>query len=187
MEDGEIIGLFFERSDSAIGELSRKYGSICMKVSMNILGNRQDSEECVNDAYLALWNKIPPERPCPLAAYLCRIVRNISIGKLKHDSMKKRNSRYDLCLDELEECISGTSGIEDEVSSNELAAHINGFIESLDETNRMLFVGRFWFMESYAELAKTAGMKEGAARTRIARIRKELRKYLIKEGVLYER
>ncbi len=186
MEDNKIIDLFFERSEKAIIELSNKYEPVCMKVSMNVLNNKQDAEECVNDSYLAVWNAIPPEKPNPLIAFLCKIVRNISINRYKYNSMKKRNSNYDLCLEELEDCVSDSACTEDNVSASELSGYINDFLESLNETNQMLFVRRYWFMDSYADLSTLTGFKEGAIRTRIARIKNDLMKYLIERGVNFE-
>lgn len=183
MEDNKIIDLFFERSDNAIAELSHKYGNICMKISKNILGSSQDAEECVNDALLAVWNKIPPEKPNPLAAFLYKVTRNISINKLKYNSAERRNSQYNVCLEELEECISDTSTVENEISSAELSKCLNEFLDSLDEENRMLFVRRYWFMDSYKDLSSLSGMKEGTVRTRIARIKKELKEFLTRKGV----
>ena len=81
MDDSKIIELFFERSEQAIDELSKKYGPLCKKIAFNILGNGLDSEECVNDAYLGIWNAIPPQKPDPLSTFVCKIVRNTAIKK----------------------------------------------------------------------------------------------------------
>lgn len=106
MEDQQIIRLFFERSEQAITELSRKYGALCFQIADNILDDPQDAEECVNDAWLGAWNSIPPQRPDPLRAYVCRIVRNLSLKKLRANSALKRSSRFEVSLSELEDCIS---------------------------------------------------------------------------------
>ena len=106
MEDQQIIRLFFERSEQAITELSRKYGALCFQIADNILDDPQDAEECVNDAWLGAWNSIPPQRPDPLRAYICRIVRNLSLKKLRANSALKRSSRFEVSLSELEDCIS---------------------------------------------------------------------------------
>ena len=104
LEDSKIIGLFYERSEQAITELSQKYGAVCTKVADNILNNKRDAEECVNDAYLGAWNSIPPQNPNPLLSYVCRIVRNLAIKKYHANTAKKRNSIYDVALEELEDC-----------------------------------------------------------------------------------
>ena len=106
IEDEKIIQLFFERSEQAIKELDLKYGKVCHKVSYNILHNRQDAEECVNDAYLGTWNAIPPQRPNPLLTFLCKIVRNLSIMRHHSNTAIKRNSTYDVALEELEGCLA---------------------------------------------------------------------------------
>lgn len=186
MEDSEIIGLFFERSEDAVAALSKKYGSTSMRIAENVLGKREDAEECVSDALLAVWNKIPPERPEPLAAYLFKVVRNIAINKRKQNTAQKRCGQYDVCLDELEAVLADTSSVEEELSAKELARHIDRFAASLRGTDRMLFVRRFWFMDSYEELSRLSGLGQGAVRTRIARIRRALRDHLIKEGILNE-
>ena len=100
LDDRKIIELFFERSEQAIIELSNKYGSVCSKVAFNILNNMQDTEECVNDAYLGTWNTIPPQKPDPLLSYVCRIVRNLALKKYHENTAQKRNSFYDVALDE---------------------------------------------------------------------------------------
>lgn len=106
MDDREIIKLFFERSEQAITELSNKYGTVCSKIAFNILNSKQDAEECVNDAYLGVWNTVPPQDPSPLLSYVCRIVRNLSIKKYRANTADKRNSIYDVALDELENGIN---------------------------------------------------------------------------------
>lgn len=102
MDDSKIIELFYERSEQAIIELSKKYGTVCTKIAFNILNNTQDTEECVNDAYLGTWNTIPPQNPNPLLSYVCRIVQNLAIKKYHTNTAAKRNSIYDVALDELE-------------------------------------------------------------------------------------
>lgn len=116
MEDRLIIELFFERSEQGITELSKKYGTLCRSLSNQILRNAQDAEECVNDAFLAAWNTIPPARPDPLSAYICRITRNISLKKYHSLTAQKRNSRYDIILEEVSELLTAKDSVEDELS-----------------------------------------------------------------------
>lgn len=127
MEDQQIIRLFFERSEQAITELSRKYGALCFQIADNILDDPQDAEECVNDAWLGAWNSIPPQRPDPLRAYVCRIVRNLSLKKLRANSALKRSSRFEVSLSELEDCISAHS-LDEQLAAGELSAQINAFL-----------------------------------------------------------
>ncbi len=184
MDDSKILDLFFERSEEAIVELSKKYGSVCMKVSMNVLNNYTDAEECVNDSYLAVWNVVPPEKPNPLLAFVCRIVRNVSINLYKKKNAKKRKSNYYLCIDELENYVSGQDSFQDEHTKTELASYIDEFLDSLSALNRMIFVRRFWYMDSYTDIAKASGLREGTVRTRLSRIKAELKIFLEKRGVI---
>ena len=163
-------------------ELSEKYGNLCHKIAMNILHNRQDAEECVNDTYLASWNTIPPQRPEPLRMYVCRIARNLSIKKYHSNTAFKRNSFYDVALDELEACIPSAATLEDAFDAKELAERINRFLETLDEKDRIMFVRRYWFSDSVSEIAAKFQMSSHNATVRLSRIRKKLEKFLLKEG-----
>lgn len=182
LEDSEIIELFNSRSEQAISETREKYGSACLAISQNILGNSLDAEECVSDALLALWNAIPPEKPNPLRAYLFRIVRNISISKYHSNTAGKRNSFYDVALDELEDCLAGITSVEQEITARELSTLIDRFLGTLDEDSRMLFVRRYWYSDSVKELSERFGITENNLSVRLSRIRSKLKKYLQKEG-----
>ena len=186
VDDEEIISLFFARSERAIAELSLKYGGICMKLSRNIVGSPYDADECVNDAYLGVWNTIPPRRPGSLPAYLCRIVRNISVKKYCFNNAKKRRTGYDKALEELEYCAAGTSSVEDSYTAQELAESINGFLNQLKKGDRVMFVKRYWFADSLSDISEQYGISRHNVSVRLFRIRKKLRKYLEKEGFLYE-
>lgn len=183
MEDSKIIDLFFLRSDMAIAELEKKYGALCKKLAFRILNNTQDAEECVNDAYLAVWSNIPPNRPDPLRAYLCRIVRNLSIKKYKVNTAEKRNSFYDISLEELAECIPARETVEDQWKAKELGKELDAFLGTLDQKSRILFLRRYWYSESLAELASEFQITEHNAAVRLSRIRAKLRKYLSKEDI----
>lgn len=183
MEDAKIIDLFFLRSETAVAELEQKYGTACKLLAFHILNSKEDAEECVNDAYLALWNNIPPNRPNPLRAYLCKIVRNLSIKKYKANTAKKRNSFYDMSLEELAECIPARETVEDQWDAKELGKHLDAFLGTLEQKNRILFVRRYWFSASLAELASEFHITEHNAAVRLSRIRAKLRDYLSKEGV----
>ena len=121
MEDREIIRLLFERSEGAISALSQKYGALCFQIADGILNDRQDAEECVNDAWLGAWNSIPPQTPDPLRAYICRIARNCALKRLRANSALKRGSRFEVSLSELEDCIPG-SPLDEQLSAGELSA-----------------------------------------------------------------
>ncbi len=183
MDDSKIIELFFERSEQAIIELSKKYGSVCTKVAGNILKDRRDTEECVNDAYLGVWNTIPPQKPNPLLSYVCRIVRNLAINRYHANTARKRNSVYDIALDELENCFPAPSSVEEEFHANEVARSIDRFLETLDRENRVLFVRRYWYSDSITDLARRFHTGNHNISVRLSRIREKLRKHLIWEGV----
>lgn len=184
MQDSKIIDLFFERSEEAIVELSNKYGNLCMKVAMNVLNNQQDAEECVNDAYLGAWDTIPPQRPNPLRSYICRIVRNIAINRYKHNQAEKRKGVYDVCLEELENVLRSPGDIDEAIEEATLVSHIENFLDGLDEVNRMIFIRRFWYMDSYKDIAKASKLKEGTIRVRMIRIKSDLKAFLIEKGVI---
>lgn len=184
MEDSEIIDLFLARSEEAIAQLSDKYGSVFMKVSMNLLNNRADAEECVNDAYLGVWNAIPPQIPKFLPAFVCSIVRNLSINRYKRNNMQKRKGNYDLCIEELEECIASQKSIDDEIAESELSSCIDEFLETLSKTDRMIFVRRFWYLDAYEDISKASGIRENTVRVRVSRTKAGLKKFLEKRGVI---
>ena len=183
LDDREIIELFFERSEQAIMELSKKYGTIFAKVACNILNNKQDAEECVNDAYLGVWNTIPPQKPDSLISYVCRIVRNLAIKRYHFNTAVKRNSIYDVALDELEDCFPSAVSVEDELDATALAEHIDAFLETLGQENRVLFMRRYWHSDSIGDLAKLFGTSSHNISVKLSRIRKKLRNHLIQRGV----
>ncbi len=184
MNDEEIIELFFERSEQAIKELDGKYGKVFHSLSNKILNDHQDAEECVNDAYLATWNAIPPARPTPLLAFVCKIVRNISLKRYEQKTAAKRNSRYDVAMEELEDCLASFSTVEKEIEERELTAIIESFLDSLSKENRVIFLRRYWFSDTYADIAKQVGLTEKNVSVRLTRIRNDLRKYLSEREVL---
>ena len=148
IEDEKIVELFFRRSELAIRELDNKYGKVCHKLSYNIVNNRQDAEECVNDAYLGAWNAIPPEKPDPLLTYLCKIVRNISLKMYYRKKAAKRSSTYTIAMEEIEACIAAPSTVETEFEARELARVIESFLDTLTAENRVIFMRRYWFSDS---------------------------------------
>ena len=182
LDDSKIIELFYERSEQAIIELSNKYDKLCKKIANNILNNSLDTEECVNDAYLGLWNTIPPQNPNPLAAYVCKIVRNLAIKKYHNNTATKRNSVYDISLDELENCFGALQTVEDDYNLMLLSEEIDNFLDGLDEENRVIFVRRYWFADSISEIADRLSMSNHNITARLFRMRENLKKHLKKEG-----
>ena len=182
MEDQQIIRLFFERSEQAITEQSRKYGALCFQIADNILDDPQDAEECVNDAWLGAWNSIPPQRPDPLRAYICRIVRNLSLKKLRANSALKRSGRFEVSLSELEDCIPAHS-LDEQLAAGELSAQINAFLAALRRDDRVMFVRRYWFLAPVRELSKKFGFSESKTASMLHRTRGKLRRFLVEEGL----
>ncbi len=183
LDDKIIIGLFFERSEEAIVALSEKYGALCRKVADNILGNRLDSEECVNDTYLGVWNTIPPQTPDPLVSFVCKIVRNLALKKYHANTAAKRNSVYDVSLDELENCFPSADTVEDSFNAGETALIIDEFLRTLDKQSRTMFIRRYWCADPVADIAKSLGVSSHSVSVKLSRIRERLRKHLIKKGV----
>ncbi len=181
MEDTQIIDMLFERSEQAIAELESKYGKLCNQIALNIVADKQDAEECVNDTYLAIWNAIPPARPNPLLAFICKITRNIAVSRSSYNSRQKRAAEFSACLNELEGCIPSSNSVEDEVCATELGRALNQFLESLPSVDRIIFVRRYWFVDDFSNISELLGMKEGNVRVRLQRTRNKFKSYLEKE------
>ncbi len=185
MEDKKIIQLLFSRAEHAISELSARFGRQLSRIAYNILENRSDAEECTNDAYLALWNAIPPASPDPLAPYVYRTGRNIALKKLHSNMAQKRNGRYDLSLDELNQCLPGDD-LEQLIDARELGRAIDRFLSVSSRENRYIFLRRYWFGDSVRDIAEILHMQENAVSVRLNRLRNSLKVYLQKEGYIYE-
>ena len=183
MNDSEIIDLFYMRSEQAIIELSVKYGNVCNKVAKNILNNILDAEECVNDAYLGAWNAIPPAHPNPLLTYICKIVRNISLKIYYRKEAAKRSSHYTIAMEEIEACIADPKTVEAEIEARELARIIASFLDTLTLENRVIFMRRYWFSDSYKDIAEFVGLSEKNISVRLTRIRQKMKDYLIEREV----
>ncbi len=175
--DEEIVNLYFARNEQAIAETDAKYGKVCMQVSMNIVESHPDAEECVSDGYLKTWHAIPPARPASLCAFVCRIVRNVSLNRLREMKAAKRSRDLTLSLEELEACIPV-----DESRASELPALISGFLEGLDATDRKLFMGRYWHAIPVKDLAKEHGLTPNAVSLRLFKTRERLRLHLEEGG-----
>lgn len=182
MEDSEIIRLYLSRSEQAVTETDRKYGGYCYAIAYNILANREDSEESVSDTYLAAWNTIPPKRPNPLAPYLGRITRHLSIDAWRRRGAEKRGSgELPLALEELEECIGGGDDLQRRVEAQELLAWVQKFLQTLPERERRVFVCRYWYMDSVSDIARRFGTSPNNISTMLRRTRGKLSKAMQKE------
>jgi len=183
MNDKDIVQLCFERNPDAIDELSKKYGSYCNTIAKSILGSSEDAAECVNDAYHKVWNSIPPEKPKNLAAYIGKIVRNLSFDTYKHLTAEKRGGgTINLVLDELADIVSGNESIEQEIDRKELIVNINTFLNALSKEKRSIFVYRYMYAYSVKEIAGLFGKSEGNISVLLNRIRKGLKEYLTERG-----
>lgn len=177
MDDREILQLLLERSDKAIDALSRRFGPLLHRIAINLLGDEQDAEECINDTYLAVWNSVPPNQPLPLQPYICRIGRNIALNRLRSKTAQKRGG-YEVSLDELAGCISAPL----QEDSRLLGQAMNTWLSTLNKESRAIFLRRYWFGDSVKDIAAAFGMKENAVSVRLARLRTNLKDYLTKEG-----
>ena len=184
LEDSEIISLFFERSEQAVEELNRKYGNTIRKTAANILSDRLDVEECVNDTYLRVCNSIPPQNPNPLVSYVCKIIRNLAIDRYHANKAEKRNGSFDLVIEEMEECIPSEMNVETEYEAKELAAAVNRFLSTLSWEDRFLFIRRYWYGDSIEDLATMSKGNANRISVRLFRLREKLKKTLRKEGLL---
>ncbi len=179
-EDGEIIDLFFKRSQNAISALEEKYGRLLFQVSYNILNNPEDASECVNDTYLGVWNTIPPTKPESLIHYVCSIARNISLTRFRNAHAKRRDGLF-VALEELENCIPDQS-LEEQVALRQLGQAIDAFLDTLDQKSRLAFIYRYWMGDSVKRISEVLGMSVNNVSIRLSRTRKKLKKYLEEEG-----
>ena len=184
MEDNCIVDMYWARNESAIEETRKKYEHYCYKIANNILDNKEDSDECVNDTYLAAWNCIPPQRPQVLSAFLGRLTRNISLKKWRDRSREKRGGgQVMLDVEELKECIPSVNDVENVIEAKELAAIISRFLRTLSKTDRIIFMRRYWYFDSIEQICKLLGCKESKVKMNLHRTRKKLQEVLTKEGV----
>lgn len=184
MEDQKILDLFFRRSQQAIAETDRKYGSYLYTISYNILSDREDSKECVNDTYLGAWNAIPPKRPGFLGAFLGKMTRYISIDRWRKRNAKQRGGGEILrSLEELQECIAAADP-EQELDRLELARVFREFLSSLSEPERNVFLSRYWYLESVQAISQASGFSQSKIHSMLHRLRGRLANKLREEGLL---
>ena len=176
--DGEIVELFWQRNEQAIRLTAERYGGLCTRVAMNILGNAADAEECVNDTYLKAWNAIPPARPTALSAFLTRITRNLALDRFRAGRRRKRNESFTVMLSELGDCIPAP----EEGDAEALLQQIKAFLAEADDTDRKLFVGRYFHAYEVGRMAEAMGLSPNAASLRLHKTREKLRVYLQERG-----
>ena len=183
MDDEKIIEMLFLRSEESISAIDLKYGAVCRKIAKNILGNEQDAEECVNDAYLGIWKTVPPEKPRPFSSLLYRIVRNLAISKLSANTAQKRNAVFEELFAELEDYLPSAETVESSIEEKELAAVIEDFLDTLTAENRKVFILRYWYSQSYEDIGRDMGMSKSNVSMRLLRTKEKMRKYLEERGV----
>ena len=183
MEDAQIVTLYWQRDEAAIYETDRKYGRYLDRIARNILVDPEDSRESVNDTYYAAWNSIPPQRPGILTAYLGKLTRRISIDRLRKRTREKRGgSEYALSLEELAGTLSAGNTTEEAMDEKLLGEAISAFLRTLSPEARNTFIGRYYFLDPLAEVARYCGMSESKAKSLLFRTRQKLKEYLLKEG-----
>lgn len=183
MEDERIVELFWQRQESAISETESKYGHYLYKIAHNILADREDSVESVNDTYMKAWETMPPNRPSGLSTYLGRITRFVSIDRLRRKtSLKRGASQCELALSELRELEQGGNVTEEAVDGILLAETISLFLKELPELDKNIFVGRYYFMDSVKDISRYTKISSSNVKIRLYRMRQELKEYLKREG-----
>lgn len=184
MTDSEIIVLYQKRDETAIAETEKAFGGYCHAIAYHILRNVSDAKECVNDAYMALWQAIPPACPEQLKAFLGKTVRNIALNRAKQSTRKKRGGgQRELLLSELEDCIPAVTSVEQGAEDRVITECIECFLYAQPEEKRTIFLRRYWYADSLREIAKMSRMSVGKVKSILFRMRKELQESLTEEGV----
>ena len=185
MDDLKIIELYFDRDEKALTETAHKYGNYCYTIAFNVLNSIEDSKETVNDTYLELWNTIPPDRPTFLSAFIGKITRRLAIGRWrKNTAVKRGNGEFEVTLDELSECISDNTNVEKIVEGKLVVSTINEFLKKLPDTERNVFICRYWYADSVKSVAKQFGFSESKVKSMLMRTRTKLKQKLAEEELL---
>ena len=185
MDDSQIINLYFARDENAIIETKNKYQNMCYRIAQNILYNREDSEECVNDTWLRTWNTIPPSRPSVLSTFLAKIVRNLSLNRYRDmHALKRGGNSVNIAIEELNECITDGKTVEKDMEYKLLTESIEDFLWKQTKRNRTVFLKRYFYIMDIKEIAEELDIKEGTVKSILSRMRKELAVWLEKEAVV---
>lgn len=184
MNDSQIVALFFDRDQRAIEETAARYGNYCYSIVHNILNNREDAEEAVSDTYLALWDAIPPHKPTVLRTFLGKIARRTALKQWEKMRTQKRGcGEVALALEELSEYLSDGTTPETAIQAAELTQILNAFLRNLPKEERQVFVCRYWYLDSIADIAARFGFSQSKIKSMLARTRIKLRAALTKEGI----
>ncbi len=183
MKDEQIIELYLQRREKAVSETQAKYGSYCFCIAKNILGIKEDAEECVNDTWNLTWNKIPPVIPISLKAFLGKLVRDLSLSRYRANHAKKRYSKMEVMFEELEECIPSDFDVEQNFARQHLAETLNRWLDHLSKEDRVLFIKRYYYGDAVKNLAKVHGFTENQMAQKMMKLRKSLKAFLLAKGV----
>ncbi len=183
MEDKQIIELYWDRAEEAIRETAAKYGRLCRYITQNILSSPEDSEECVNDTWLGLWNAIPPRRPSRFPAFVGRIARNQALKRFDYLTAEKRSAEAVCSLEELGDCVSGRTSVEDEMEFGRIEEAIDSFLRSLGEEKRIVFIRRYWYFDPIESICRRTGYSQSKVRSMLYHTRQKLRDYLESEDI----
>lgn len=183
MQDEMIVWMYWNREEKAIEETAAKYGSMLFRLAYNVLADTEDSKESLNDAYLKVWTSIPPHRPLYLAPYLSRTVRQTSIDIFRRKNRKKRaDSQYSISLAELADCVSRGDETQMAFDSRILSNAINKWLKTLKTEERVMFIGRYYFMDSIKDISSYYGFSQSKVKSILFRLRGSLKRYLEEEG-----
>lgn len=184
MDDQSIVELYLQRDENAIKESRNKYEAYCYRIAMNILSVAEDVEECINDTWISVWNRIPPVIPKSLKAFLGKLVRDISLSRYRAVHAKKRYNGMELILDELAECIPSGQDIQESLEQKELSGTVNGWLDSLPQEDRVLFVKRYYYGETVKQLSEMQSCTENQMAQKMMKLRNKLKAHLLSGGVL---
>ncbi|MBQ9700169.1 MAG: sigma-70 family RNA polymerase sigma factor [Lachnospiraceae bacterium] len=185
MDDSSIVQMYWERNEEAIGKTKEKYGKYCYSIAYGILNNNEDAEESENDTYLGAWDSMPPHKPDVLKTFLGKITRNLSLNKWRDKTAIKRGAgEVGLTLDELTECIPATESIDRAIELKELGQIIDLFLRRIPENERNVFICRYWYFDSIADISKRYGYSVSKVKMMLYRTRKKLQIKLEEEGVI---
>lgn len=183
MEDSMIVDLYWAREERAIEESDRKYGRYCLSIARSIVTLEEDAEECVNDTWFRAWNAMPPQRPSLLSAFFGKLTRNLSLDRWRHNRAAKRGGpQVEMALEELEDCLPAPGRPEEHLEERETAALISRFLREQPALDRNLFLRRYWYLDSIADIARRFSLSESKVKTTLFRCRGQLRTYFEKEG-----
>ena len=183
MDDSKIVQLYWDRNEQALTATSDKYGNYCISIAKNILGNKEDAEECVNDTYMRAWKALTPHRPNILSTYLGKITRNLSFNLYKRNTADKRGGgEVPVVLDEIVDLVSDTDDVEKEIDRRELVKAIDDFLGKLPADKRSIFICRYWYFDSISNIASRFGMTNNYVSVLLNRLRLKLHNYLLERG-----